>query len=179
MSGICIPDYCFSSYRDLTIDFIRTNSIHAILFDIDNTLIPYEEDGPTEELYSWFQTLRDHDVKVAFISNNNKRRVEKFNEKLGYVAYSSSMKPFKRNIKKALCALGVNRENAIFMGDQIWTDVLGAHCAGLPVVLVPPIRDKQDIFTKLKRFFEKPFLRKFRKEHPDSYECEIWTRWKL
>jgi predicted HAD superfamily phosphohydrolase YqeG len=89
------------------------------------------------------------------------------------------MKPFKRNIKKALCTLGVNRENAIFMGDQIWTDVLGAHCAGLPVVLVPPIRDKQDIFTKLKRFFEKPFLRKYRKEHPDSYECESWTRWKL
>lgn len=179
MSGICIPDYCFSSYRDLTIDFIKEHSVLAVLLDIDNTLIPYEEDVPTEELYSWFQTLRDNGVKIAFISNNNKKRVEKFNEKLGYVAYASSLKPFKRNIVKALRALNVGKENAVFMGDQIWTDVLGAHNAGIPVIIVPPIRDKQDIFTKIKRYLEKPFLRKFRKEHPDSYECEIWTRWKL
>ena len=85
----------------------------------------------------------------------------------------------KRNIVKALRALGEKRENAIFMGDQIWTDVWGAHNAGLPVIIVPPIRDKQNFVTKFKRVLERPILRKYRKEHPESYEREVWTRWKL
>ncbi len=179
MSGKFIPDYCFSSYLDVTPEFIQKNSIQALLLDIDNTLEPYENDTPSEELLAWLSSINALGVKVAFISNNKRERVEHFNEKLGYVAYWSSFKPFKKNILRALNALGVSKENAFFMGDQIWTDVLGAHNAGLPVILVPPIRDKADLFTKSKRFFEKPFLRKYRKEHPENYECEIWTRWKL
>ena len=179
MSGICMPDYCFSSYLDITPEFINANSIQAVLLDIDNTLEPYEHDTPSEEVLAWFATLEKLGVKIALISNNRKERVLHFNEHLGYVALWSSWKPFKKNILRALDMLGIQKENAIFMGDQIWTDVLGAHNAGLRVILVPPIHDKQDLFTKAKRFFERPVLRKYRKEHPESYECEIWTRWKL
>ena len=179
MRGIWTPDFCFLSYHDVDSDFIKKHSIRALLLDIDNTLEPYEHDEPSEELLSWLSMLKNLGVKVAFISNNKRERVEHFNEKLGYIAFWYSCKPFKRNIVRALKILGEKKENAIFMGDQIWTDVWGAHNAGLRVIIVPPIRDKQNFITKVKRFFERPILRKFRKEHPENYECEIWTRWKL
>ena len=179
MRRLFMPDYCFLSYRDITPDFIREHSLRALLLDIDNTLEPYEHDEPTPELLDWLSMLKEQGVKVAFISNNKRERVEHFNEKLGYTAYWYSCKPFKRNIIKALKALDENRENALFMGDQIWTDVWGAHNARLSCIIVPPIRDKQNFITKLKRFLERPILRRYRKEHPESYECEVWTRWKL
>ena len=174
-----VPDYCFLSYRDLSCDFIREHSIRAVVLDIDNTLLPYELDTPDEELLEWFSSLEELGVKIAFVSNNKKERVMHFNEKLQYVAFWSSWKPFKFKIERALKLLGEGKENACLMGDQIWTDVVGGHNAGLKVIIVPPIKDKTDPFTKLKRFFEKPFLKKYRKEHPESYESEIWSRWKL
>lgn len=174
-----LPDYCFLSYRDLNADFIRRNGIRAILLDIDNTLEPYENPKPTGELCAWFTMLKENGVSVAFVSNNNAERVNLFNEELQFLAFSNAKKPFKKYILKALDALGASASEAIFMGDQILTDVAAAHNAGIRAILVPPIRDKKDILTKTKRMLERPILRKYRKEHPESNECEIWTRWKL
>ena len=53
-------------------------------------------------------------------------------------------------------------KNSIFIGDQIFTDVLAAHNVGIKAVLVPPIKDKTDLFTKFKRLLEKPILYKLK-----------------
>ena len=174
-----LPDYCFLSYRDLSVEFIKNNGIKAILLDIDNTLEPYENPKPSPELLSWFSMLRENGVSVAFVSNNNAERVNLFNEELGFLAFPDAKKPFKKYIVRAMELLGVTRKDAIFMGDQIFTDVAAAHNAGLKAILVPPIRDKRNLLTRFKRVLERPLLKKFRKEHPESYECEVWTRWKL
>jgi predicted HAD superfamily phosphohydrolase YqeG len=59
--------------------------------------------------------------------------------------------------------IGTSRENTIFFGDQIFTDVWAAHNAGIRAVLVEPINDKKDPFTKFKRLLEKPFIKKYEK----------------
>ena len=51
------------------------------------------------------------------------------------------------------------------MGDQIFTDVLAARLAGVRAALVPPIKDKTDLFTKFKRLLEKPILKKYDRLH--------------
>ena len=51
------------------------------------------------------------------------------------------------------------------MGDQVFTDVWAARNAGIRVILVPPIKDKTDVFTKFKRLLERPVMRKYRKKH--------------
>jgi predicted HAD superfamily phosphohydrolase YqeG len=61
--------------------------------------------------------------------------------------------------------IGTDKNNTIFMGDQILTDVWAAHNAGIPAILVPPINDKRDPFTRFKRLLEKPFLRAYDKKH--------------
>ena len=54
------------------------------------------------------------------------------------------------------------------MGDQIFTDVLCARLCGAQAFLVPPIKDRTDLGTRAKRFFERGFLRRFYKKHPDA-----------
>jgi predicted HAD superfamily phosphohydrolase YqeG len=78
-------------------------------------------------------------------------------------AYFKAKKPFKKNILKALSDLDVLPSDAIFMGDQVFTDVWAAHNAGLRAILVPPIKDKRDVLTKFKRLLEKPVLKKYEK----------------
>ena len=59
--------------------------------------------------------------------------------------------------------MGTDAGNTILMGDQIFTDVWAAHNAKIKAILVPPINDKKDVFTKFKRLLEKPFLKKYYK----------------
>ena len=67
-----------------------------------------------------------------------------------------------------LCALSdidVSIEEAILMGDQVFTDVWAARNAGLRAILVPPIKDKRDILTRSKRALEKPIIKKYKKRN--------------
>jgi predicted HAD superfamily phosphohydrolase YqeG len=54
------------------------------------------------------------------------------------------------------------------MGDQVFTDVWAAHNAGIKAILVPPIKDKTDPFTKFKRLLEKPFLGKYDRRNKEK-----------
>ena len=61
-------------------------------------------------------------------------------------------------------SMGTTKENTALMGDQVFTDVWAAKNAGIKAILVPPIRDKRDIFTRFKRLLEKPILKKYEKK---------------
>ena len=158
-----VPEYYFESYECATVDFLLSNKIKGIILDIDNTLEPYEHAEPGEAVVKWINSLKNSGISVAFLSNNNKERVEAFNKKLNCIAYSKAGKPFIKKLKRAMADMGTTKNNTVLMGDQVFTDVLAAHRAGLPAILVPPINDKKDLFTKFKRILEKPVLLKYKK----------------
>ena len=70
----------------------------------------------------------------------------------------------KKYLVKAMQDIGTNKENTIMMGDQVFTDVWAAHNAGIPGILVPPIKDKKNLLTRFKRFLEKPILHRYFKK---------------
>jgi HAD superfamily phosphatase (TIGR01668 family) len=156
-----VPEYYFNAFSEVSAEFLLSIGIKGILLDIDNTLEPYEHSKPGERVVAWFEELKAAGISAAFISNNNSQRVNLFNESLNFPAYSKAGKPFKKNLINAMRDLGTDSANTIFMGDQIFTDVMAAHNAGIPAILVPPINDKKDLFTKFKRLLEKPFLKKY------------------
>ena len=158
-----VPEYIFKTFDEATPEFLENLGIKAIILDIDNTLEPYENDLPGQNVLDWFSALKNKGIAAAFVSNNTKARVELFNKELGFVAFYKAKKPFKTKIVEAMNKLNVTPREAIFMGDQVFTDVLGAHMAKIPAILVPPIKDKRDIFTRLKRLFEKPIIKRYEK----------------
>ena len=68
--SILTPKSFFSSIYEITTEFIREKGIKAIVSDIDNTLVTYDDPVPTEKLMAWFKGLERAGIKLAFISNN-------------------------------------------------------------------------------------------------------------
>ena len=157
------PEYYFETFDMASAEFLSSIGVKGIVLDVDNTLEPYENPKPTERVLTWFESLKAAGIKAAIVSNNGKERIDIFNEDLGLIAYSKSGKPKKKNVLRAISDMGIAREDAIFMGDQVFTDVWAAHNAGIRAILVPPIRDKRDLLTRFKRLLEKPILKMFRK----------------
>ncbi len=160
-----VPEYRFKTFDMATVDFLISKGIKGIVLDVDNTLEPYENPLPTERVVAWLDSLRKNGIKAAIVSNNNSERIDLFNRDLGLPAYSKSGKPFKKNILKAMADMGTTPQNTILMGDQVFTDTWAAHNAGIPAILVPPIKDKTDPLTKFKRLLEKPVLEKYERKN--------------
>jgi predicted HAD superfamily phosphohydrolase YqeG len=70
--------------------------------------------------------------------------------------------------------LGGNKKNTALMGDQIFTDVLCAHTMGIRAILVPPIKDKTNLFFRFKRLLERPFIRKYAKQNGYQEWMRFW-----
>ena len=160
-----VPDFLFSSVYDITPEFFKENGITSIVSDIDNTLVTYDDEKPTKQLLKWLEGLNECGISVSFVSNNSHERVRIFNEELGFFAVGKSGKPFKKNVLRALEKMNAEKKNACIIGDQVFTDVLAGRNAGIRTVLVPPIKDKTDVFTKFKRLLEKPILKAYKNRH--------------
>ncbi len=162
------PDWFFDKFDEATPEFLIENGIRALILDIDNTLAPYEEPEPNERVLAWFDDLKINGIKAAFVSNNDFNRVSLFNQKIGIPMYPKGKKPLKKFMRRAIQALGVPPENTAIMGDQIFTDVWAGRNVGIRCIVVPPIKDKTDPFTKFKRLLERPVMRYYRKHHKEE-----------
>ena len=158
-----LPDRVFGSVFEITPEILKTYGIRAVICDIDNTLVTYDDPVPTKEVLDWFGSLTNAGVSIAFVSNNNKQRVEEFNRKLGYFASAKSGKPKTREIKNAMKYMGSDSSNTALIGDQLLTDASAGKSAGLPTFIVPPIKDKKTLFFRFKRLLEKPYMKKYYK----------------
>ena len=168
LSYLLTPDYMFSTFDEVTPEFLENIGISALLIDIDNTLAPYEQDEPDERIVAWFDALRAHGIRAALISNNHPPRVELFNKTLGLPAYPDSGKPKSRSLLAAMEEMGSTRENTAGLGDQLLTDALAVHRLDMISIIVPPIKDKTTPFFRFKRWLEKPYIKKYRKKHEEQ-----------
>ena len=163
LNYLLTPDHVFDTYADVTPEFLGSIGISALLIDIDNTLAPYEQDLPDENIIHWFEELKSVGIQSALISNNHAERVELFNSRLGLLAYADSGKPGSKTIKLAMSKMGVDASVTAGLGDQLLTDTLAVHRLGMISIIVPPINDKRTLFFRFKRWLERPFMAKYRK----------------
>ena len=164
------PTYMFGHYYEITPDFLRSIGVRALLIDIDNTLAPYEQPEPDDRIRAWFKSLQENGIRAALVSNNPRPRVEQFNRTLGLTAFWDSGKPKKKTLLLAMKALGVSKNETAMLGDQLLTDAYAGKHIGLPALIVPPIKDKTNLFFRFKRLLERPFIRKYAKKNGLKFE---------
>ncbi len=162
------PTTYIESIYDMDLEKLKAEGIKGIIFDIDNTLVPYDVLEPHDEIVEFFGKLQDKGFKITLVSNNTKERVVKFNEKLKVIALHESQKPLGKNFKKALQLMACKKEEAVIVGDQIFTDVYGGNLVGIQTILVKPVSDKDEWKTKIKRGIEKKVIK--------SYERRVHQR---
>ncbi len=156
------PDYDFKSVGDITDEVF--DKYRFIIFDLDNTIAPYEQHEPSEQNLRLFEMLNSKGITFAFISNNGESRLKRFCEGHGWHYVHKARKPSARGVKRCLDRWGASAEQALMIGDQLLTDCAAAHRAGVDFCLVEPIRDRKNLLFRIKRAIEKPILKKYRKE---------------
>lgn len=118
--------YC-KRVTEISIDYLKENNIKAILLDVDNTLLDFDlkiVDG----LKEWYKKIQQNNIKCMILSNSNKtEKIEKVANflEIDYIKFAT--KPLKRGFKMAQKKLNINAENIAVVGDQIFTDVIGAN----------------------------------------------------
>lgn len=158
-----IPDMMPEHFYDVTPEIVKGYGAKALICDIDNTLVTYDDPEPTEKVLEWIKNMNENGITVSFVSNNDWDRVKLFNKNLGFVAYAKSGKPGIKNLKAAVADLGIGKSEAVLLGDQLLTDCAAAKRFGIKAIIVPPIKDKTTLFFKTKRLIEVPYVKKFRK----------------
>ncbi len=151
------PDALEASTYDIPLKRLAEMGIRGMIFDIDNTLVMHG--APADErAIRFFEQLKELGIDACLLSNNKEPRVKMFNEPIGVHYIYKANKPSIGNYVKAMELMGTTRENTVFVGDQVFTDVWGANRAGVRSILVRPINPKEEIQIVLKRILEKPIL---------------------
>ena len=151
------------SVYDVDFKALYREGYRALLFDVDNTLVPH--DAPADErAKELFAMLHDTGFKCMFISNNREPRVRSFCEAVGAFGYVyKAKKPKPEGYEEGMNRMLSDRSTTLFFGDQIFTDIWGANNAGVRSILVKPIhifREPGQII--LKRLLEAPVLLSYR-----------------
>lgn len=168
-----VPDYCFASYDRITPSFLTALGIRCLLCDIDNTLVTYDDATPTEGVLTWLAAMKEAGIAVVFLSNNHEARVKRFAEGLDNAWYADAGKPFVKKARAALAKLKITPQQTAVLGDQVFTDVWTGNFLGAKATLiVPPIKDKTNLFFKSKRLLEKPFLAYYHKRESKKKQTE-------
>ena len=156
------PDRYVASTYVIDFEKLYSEGVRGLIFDIDNTLVPHgaPADRRAEEL---FARLKRIGFSCCLISNNQEPRVRMFNENIQVDYVYNAHKPSTKNYVKAMEIMGTGKDNTVFIGDQLFTDVWGAKRAGIPNILVKPIHPKEEIQIVLKRYLEKIVLHFYKK----------------
>ena len=157
------PDAWVKSTYVIPFEKLYKRGYRGVIFDIDNTLVPHgaPADERAEEL---FKRLDAIGFQYALISNNKGPRVEMFNKNIHAYTVCNAHKPMIENYLKAAVLMDVPKEKCLFVGDQIFTDILGARRAGIYSILVQPIHPKEEIQIVLKRQLERIVLFFYKKK---------------
>lgn len=134
----------------------------GIIFDIDNTLVHHGDDS-TKEVDDLFRLLQNMGWKTLLLTNNEEERVKRFIRNIDTLYICDAQKPDKTNYLKAVEMMQIKKEEAVLIGDQIFTDILGANRSGIASILVKFIRLKEETKIGKRRHIENWILRCYRK----------------
>lgn len=162
------PKFYYKNVQSIDLDVLSKENIKGIILDVDNTLIDYKRIMP-EEIKSWVNEAKNRNFKVCILSNSSKKeKIEKVANDLDLEYIMFAKKPSKSGYKKILNLINLKPEECIAVGDQVFTDVIGANRMKINSVYVEPINKNEYWYTKWKRPIEKWILNSYKSKKEEG-----------
>ncbi|MCL1798259.1 MAG: HAD hydrolase-like protein [Eggerthellaceae bacterium] len=164
------PDRYFSriSAIDVQKDILGAGFTHVLL-DIDNTILTRDTHEIPRDIGFWLGHARDAGLRFCLVSNNWHQGVHDLARRIDLPIVSHAMKPLPPALLRGMGKVGARRASTVMIGDQLITDVIGAHLVGVKAYLVCPLV-KQDLrHTLLLRNLERAFIGHLQ---PEGASCE-------
>ena len=157
------PEYLFHCVENITPQRLKEMGIRALVLDVDNTLTAHGSQQLSKGVADWLKALKEADIALMIASNNTRKRVEPFANKIGLDFVAMSCKPFTFGLRRARCKFGVPKRQMAIVGDQLFTDRLAGALYGIRALVVEPCGTEINWGVKLKRVLEKPFMGRYYK----------------
>lgn len=157
--GLFKPDDYYVSVLDIDPYLLKKAGIKGIILDLDNTILPRTTYTVPDNLKKWVLSLKEAGLKACFLSNNWHERVVNNAKDLNVELIGKAVKPLVHGFFIARRRMRLSRKETLVIGDQTYTDILGAHLAGLKAYLVMPLSTQDLWHTKLLRKMDRFFLR--------------------
>jgi len=152
-----LPRLIAGALTDIDAKLLSDRGIRLLMLDFDNTIVPYTTCVPTEPMRQWLSEMKQSGIQLCIVSNSHNDRVPKFCRENGLDCITHARKPFTKGIRECLQKYDIPARQAALVGDQIYTDTLGANCAGVTSILVKAI-DNHNFWLKARHVLEKPFI---------------------
>lgn len=153
------PKLYATAINQIDPDELRERGIRGAIVDLDNTLVGFRALVPLEEDALWVARATRAGVKVLVLTNNGTPWASGVAKDLGVPCIPRARKPLPHGFRRALKVLEIDPREAVVIGDQLFTDVLGAKLAGLEVILVDPLVRHDPWNTRPLRWIESVIMR--------------------
>jgi HAD superfamily phosphatase (TIGR01668 family) len=154
-------DTLAGSLSAIDVPELLATGVGGAIVDLDNTLVSYRSLEPAQSDAAWVKAAAERGLKIVLVTNNSTPWALTVAENLGIPCIPNARKPLPGGFRRALDVLDLPRDRVVVIGDQFFTDVLGAKLFGLPVILVPPLGGRDPWNTRPLRLL----ARLFRLEH--------------
>ncbi len=167
--SILEPDRYFSriSCIDISFDIVR-RGFECVLLDVDNTVLTRDTRTIPQDVSLWLAKLDRAGVSMCFLSNNFHNDVLLMAQSRNIPIVAKALKPLPFGYWRACRHMNVTRNKTLMIGDQLSTDILGAHIAGLTAYMVCPLVTEDLMHTRLVRVFENALLKN---KEPEGVSC--------
>ncbi len=153
-------DIALRTVSQITPKLLKENNIKGLLLDVDNTLTTHDNPRPADGVMEWIALMKSNGIKMMIVSNNHYERVKPFADMLGLDFVSDGKKPLSSGFNRAQKKMEIPFSELAVVGDQIYTDILGANLRRVKSIYVVPIELEKKGFLHFKRKIEGPFLPK-------------------
>ena len=150
---------------EIPVEFYKKLNIKVLMMDLDNTLDSYKLYLPTEKAVKLIEELKKNDIRPIVVSNNKGKRVSSYANALNIEYVSGAKKPFPHVLNHTIDTKGIKREELLFVGDQMMTDVLATHFAHVRMILTEKLVKEDQWTTHINRIFGRVIRRYLRKRN--------------
>ncbi len=153
--GLC-PARSSLSLLDVDLAHLAQSGKRLILLDVDNTILPWRSESLPQSSLDWIARAKAEGLELCILSNTrHPERLDRIATKLGVKYLRGRFKPNPAMYRQALKDFGVRPEQSVMIGDQLFTDILGANRAGIEGIWIRPMTSRDFIGTKVSRLGEK------------------------
>lgn len=144
-----------------------------VLLDVDNTLVVWRSEEIPETTFDWVARAKQAGLQLCILSNTrHPGRLDRLAKRLDIPYFFGKFKPSPFMFHKALAEFSAKPEEAVMIGDQIFTDVLGANRTGIEAIWVRQMAPVDFVGTKLSRMGERLLRKRLYRAMAEEIEQE-------
>lgn len=159
------PDRYFKGLTSIDIQAdLLDRGLNCALLDMDNTIVSRETHDAPEDVRAWLEEAKRAGVSLCLLSNNWHSSPYEWSRELDIPVVAKACKPLPHGYIAARGVIGGRSRNTVAIGDQLSTDVFGAHMLGMKAYLVEPLTKVDLKHTVVVRKVEGLILREMEPE---------------